>query len=90
MIVKLTTSPGPASPLTLPVTAIVWPLSAALSTSSSVMLFTTMPALATPSNVCVDVVVPTNGLPAASSPVTVASKLVCAARSAPATSMLKV
>ena len=90
MIVKLTRSPGPASPLTLPVTAIKPLASAALSTSSAVMLFTTMLALAVVSTACVEVVVTVNGLPAASSPVTVASKLVSAARSAPATSMLKV
>ncbi|MBK6630090.1 MAG: hypothetical protein IPG33_03110 [Betaproteobacteria bacterium] len=59
-------------------------------TSSAVMASTVMVALAVVSTLWVEVVVAENGLPAASVPVTVASKLVSAARSEPATLMLKV
>ena len=87
-MVKLTVSPTVASPPTVPVTSIVLPASAAFTMSSGVMSFTVIIAAAAVSTVWVDVVVAVNGLPAASVPVTVASKLVLAAKSAPSTAML--
>ena len=90
MTVKLTASPELASPVTEPVTLTDPPASAALTISSAVIGSTEMVAAAAVSTVWVEVVVAVNGLPAASEPVTVASKLVSAARSAPETAMVQV
>ena len=87
-MVKLTVSPTVASPPTVPVTSIEVSASAAFTMSSGVMSLTVIVALAAVSTVCVEVVLAVNGLPAASEPVTVASKLVSAAKSAPSTAML--
>jgi len=81
--VKLTLSPSVASPLTEPVTATVVAASAALSTSSAVMGSTVIEAVPAVSTEWVEVVDAENGLPAASLPATVATKLVSAARSLP-------
>ena len=89
-MVKLIASPTVASPPTVPVTLMLVPASAAFTMSSGVMSLTVIVAAADVSTVWVEVVVAVNGLPALSVPATVTSKEVSAAKSAPATAMLKV
>ena len=84
---KLTVSPGAASPPTEPVTLTEPPASAALTMSSAVILSTAIVAAAVVSTACVEVAVAVNGLPASSAPDTVTSKLLSPARSAPATAI---
>ena len=86
--VTVTLSPTLASPPTVPVMAIVWPASVALTELSAVTLSTVIVALATVSTVYARLALALAVLPAASVTVIEAPTLLDAASTLPATSML--